>query len=130
MKEVRDLASALLRNVNERGYHCCNYCKYYVPDPIGDPFGDQAGFCHYDGKLKQDIMTSKYLKFYNWGCVIGYQHTIHNHYNLPYPQYANDYARSIKIRDNLMWDIYREKHRAKDAAEAEAKKYLPFQTIF
>lgn len=94
-----------------RNYRCCNYCKYYVPDPIGDPFGDHAGICQYNGKFKQDMMMNKYLKFYNWGCVIGYQHTIHNHYNLPYPQYANEYARAIKIRNDLMWDIYREKHR-------------------
>lgn len=88
-----------------RKYRCCNYCKYFHPDSYN------SGYCKYDGKYKQDIMLNKYLNFYNWGCVIGYKHTIHNHYNLPYPQYANEYAYAVKVREQLEWDIYREKHR-------------------
>lgn len=92
-------------------YHCCNYCKWYHPDEDPNLVGGYTGHCEYNGRFRQDKMNSNYLKFYDWGCVIGYQHTIHNKFNLPYPDYAKEYAHTLDLREQLQFDIYKETYK-------------------
>lgn len=92
-------------------YHCCNYCKWYHPDEDSNFVGGYNGHCEYAGRFKQDKMYSNYLKFYDWGCIIGYQHTIHNKFNIPYPSYVKEYAHALHLREQLRYDVYKEIHK-------------------
>jgi len=85
-------------------YHYCNYCKHFEPSPSSSGYGT----CKYTGKDK-DLTGVTY--FYDWGCTFGFEHTIHNHYGLPTPDYAKEYKKAVKVRIELVWDVYEQNHK-------------------
>ncbi len=94
--------------LEDRYVKCCNYCKWFKPDDdlVPVPFND--GSCECKWVKMQDGVYSAFgvVNFYSCYCVFGFKHTIHNHYGLPYPEYAEEYKRAISFREKLYWDVY------------------------
>ena len=93
----------------------CNYCKHFESNPSGT--GD--GVCNYSGMSPTEAALKGLLfdavgmvvKFYDRGCPGGFEHTIHNHYGLPSPDYVKDYKNALNARVELAWDVYEHTHK-------------------
>ena len=79
-------------------YKFCNYCKHYKHIPGRET----SGYCIHNNSGKFGYMVTGYDIS---GCN-DFEMTIHNSFNLEYPEYLKEYADKEHIKHELKWAIY------------------------
>ena len=80
-------------------YKYCNYCKYYKHIP----YRDTSGYCMYH---KSEKFSGYMVTGYDISGCSNFEMTIHNSFNLEYPEYLRECADKDHIKHELKWDIF------------------------
>ncbi len=88
--------------MSESEYICCNYCKWFKPTYYDIYTVSGSGYCN--NKCMPARRGGSFSPITNC-CISGFEHTIHNYYGLPYPEYSKEYTQALEMRARLFWDI-------------------------